>query len=227
MIFLSLSACFIFVDNDPQTCEEVRSDFDRELDRITSCTADAECGQVLTGTSCGCTRDIVARVDADPALARTLMNAAEEQECDLGLTSVCDCPEAFGFECAAGTCAWDYADGTWLPDCQAERGDGYTVTAAEIDGDTLTATVSHSGGCATHAWQLCWPDGMFAESSPVQASLEIWHDDGGDSCDAMLSEDVDFDLAPLAAAWNSFYGPGPGTIVVHVGEFDRTYIFGG
>lgn len=87
---------------DDVTCDDVMA----ELETIQSCTADDECGQVIDGFSCGCTRDLVARLDAPLDIFLTL--ADEATDCDFG--STCDCPETDGFACVDGTCAWRYVD---------------------------------------------------------------------------------------------------------------------
>jgi len=63
---------------------------------------------VLKGTSCGCTRDWVARLDADPSEFYALVELAGQLECELPFISTCDCPAAEGFRCLDGICAWNY-----------------------------------------------------------------------------------------------------------------------
>ena len=95
------------VGADP--CEALESAFLAETAAIRSCTADAECGQVLPGTSCGCTRNWVARLDADTSTFDAIMDEANQLGCMLpGLISTCDCPPADGFACEAGVCGWNY-----------------------------------------------------------------------------------------------------------------------
>lgn len=90
-------------------CDALVAAFQAETDAIRSCESDAECGQVLTGTSCGCTRNWVARTDADIDLWDTLRDDALDAGCQLpGTISTCDCPAADGFVCNEGTCGWDY-----------------------------------------------------------------------------------------------------------------------
>jgi hypothetical protein len=90
---------------DP-ACPAIISDFQAEADAIRSCTTASECGQVLSGTSCGCTRDWVARTNADPTDFYDLLNQAGS--CGFGLISTCDCPPANGFDCVNNTCTWNY-----------------------------------------------------------------------------------------------------------------------
>ena len=95
-------------DPIPETCDEVEDAQDSALADIQACTTADECGQVLTGTSCGCTRDLVARVGADATLFYDLVEQSQALQCDSGLISTCDCPPANGFACDRGTCTWNY-----------------------------------------------------------------------------------------------------------------------
>jgi hypothetical protein len=80
-----------------------------ETAEIRSCQTAADCGQVLAGTSCGCTRNWVARLDANLSEWSALRTLANENECSIpGSISTCDCPVADGFRCNAGTCGWNY-----------------------------------------------------------------------------------------------------------------------
>lgn len=95
--------------SEPVTsCEEIVEAYFAETAEIRSCTQDAECGQVLTGTSCGCTNNWVARTDADISEWESIREDAFENGCEIGGISTCDCPAADGFRCNAGTCTWNY-----------------------------------------------------------------------------------------------------------------------
>ena len=109
-------------------------------------------------------------------------------------------------------------------DCSADDGDPTSVDAAAITGDTLSLDVSYGGGCETHRFQICW-QGSFAESAPVQVWLELWHDAGGDTCEAALSEILTFDLTPLKEAWQDAYGAESGEISVHTDGGTVSYTF--
>ena len=82
--------------------------FQAEVAAIRGCSDDAECGQVLEGTSCGCTRNWVARLDADTTDFWDLVDLAGELRCELPFVSTCDCPAADGYACVDGVCAWNY-----------------------------------------------------------------------------------------------------------------------
>lgn len=93
---------------EPMNCEEVVEAYEAETAEIRACESDDECGQVLAGTSCGCTRNWVARTDADLGEWNSIRAIAGELECQLGGISTCDCPATDGFACVAGTCSWNY-----------------------------------------------------------------------------------------------------------------------
>jgi hypothetical protein len=90
------------------TCDDVRAAIGDEFARIGACQTDAECGQVLVGTSCGCTRDWVARLDADTGRFEELMSVTVEGESCSEFIGTCDCPSADGFACRGGYCGWNY-----------------------------------------------------------------------------------------------------------------------
>jgi hypothetical protein len=103
-------------DAGQDTCSALEGQRAAELDAIQSCTSDADCGQVLTGTSCGCTRNLVARNDADITTFQDIQAQLSDNGCDTG-ASTCDCPEADGFACEAGTCTWNYTTPSCPPEC--------------------------------------------------------------------------------------------------------------
>ena len=82
-----------------------------------------------------------------------------------------------------------------------------------IEGDTLTITVSYGGGCEDHDFTLV-ASNVFAESYPVQLRGIVAHDAHGDRCRAYLTEDYDFDLAPIKTLYQAAYQQDAGTIVL-------------
>lgn len=89
------------------SCPELAKELAKELEAIQSCDSDEECGQPLEGTSCGCTRNLVARKDADTGRFDELLGE-QGKRCDGGSSSTCDCPAADGFECSSNRCGWNY-----------------------------------------------------------------------------------------------------------------------
>lgn len=128
------------------SCEEVREALDEELAALRSCTENDECGQVLTGTSCGCTRNLVARLDADTTRFGELLTTQVNGETCSEFGSPCDCPPADGFECRDRQCGWHYVDPS---SCEAAPLGSLCVLAGDDGtlkvGDPLRIEVSPSG----------------------------------------------------------------------------------
>ena len=117
-------------------------------------------------------------------------------------------------------------------DCDASQGDPWDLVTdgaedpiAVVAGE-LRVRVGYGGGCAEHEFQICW-DGGFLESNPVQARLDLLHRGNNDGCDAYLTEELSFDLAPMRSAWQESYGGGAGTMILRLGDASATYAFDG
>lgn len=93
------------------TCAQVSGAVSAELAYIQFCTRASDCGQELLGTSCGCTRNLIARRDLSVDRFYEILARGQTLECDLGFTSICDCPPADGFACGANRCTWNYTGG--------------------------------------------------------------------------------------------------------------------
>ena len=110
-----------------------------------------------------------------------------------------------------------------LSDCRSADGDPLEIgDDAVLDGERLSVTVYHSGGCAEHAYVLCLPAGGFSEGVPVGAHLEIWHDANDDMCEALETETLTFDIAPLVDDYVDGYGA-EGTLLISIGSNELEY----
>ncbi len=80
--------------------------------------------------------------------------------------------------------------------------DGLDIESVELQGNTLVARVTHSGGCREHSYELLW-NGTFQGSATgeAQAELVLAHDAHGDMCKALLTRTASFDLTPLQQRW--------------------------
>ena len=96
--------------------------------------------------------------------------------------------------------------------------DPFELLSATIVGDSLQLLVEYGGGCETHDFGLCW-NGLIAESAPPQISLDIIHDANNDSCDALISEPLEFDIS---LARENLSG---GEVIIHVGGNSLSYTF--
>ena len=93
--------------------------------------------------------------------------------------------------------------------------DDYVLNSATITGDTLTISVSYSGGCRTHVFTLVIA-ASFVESSPVRLPAVLRHEANGDTCEAWPTESYAFDLALVRARYREVYGLGAGTVALQL-----------
>jgi hypothetical protein len=82
--------------------------------------------------------------------------------------------------------------------------DGASIENVRIVGDLIKLTVSYSGGCRRHVFKLFGSTG-FMESLPVQARLFLSHDGNGDMCEALIRDELVFDLSSLKRSYKKAY----------------------
>jgi hypothetical protein len=82
--------------------------------------------------------------------------------------------------------------------CSSAAGpsDSYDLGQPLIDGNDLVIPALTGGGCQPHSFSLCW-DGSVFDSYPPQVDLALRHDAHGDVCDALLTFDLQIDIAPV------------------------------
>ncbi|HEX2877286.1 MAG TPA: hypothetical protein VHP33_38820 [Polyangiaceae bacterium] len=139
---------------DPgSSCESLVNELKATLSSVQKCASAADCGQPIPGSSCGCTRDLIARRDANLEPYLELRAKANEQACSIEGGSTCDCPSADGFACIDNVCGWNYTDTAPDPSCEpvaaAElcvRGKATADNEVIEAGDPLQITV-RSAGC--------------------------------------------------------------------------------
>ena len=113
------SACGLGADRP--TLAKACSAAAKELAAISSCRVASDCGQILEGVSCGCTRAPVVRLKADAkpylklrAEAAKLLETWSDmppKECStfpVSGISPCDCPPADGFACIEQRSVWNF-----------------------------------------------------------------------------------------------------------------------
>ena len=93
------------------------------------------------------------------------------------------------------------------------------TTVGTLKSDTLALRVAYGGGCAEHQFRL-YGSSTFKESNPAQNRLTLVHDDGGDTCKALISEELRFDLTPLRELYQQIYERG-GIILLRFYPNDR------
>jgi hypothetical protein len=97
----------------------------------------------------------------------------------------------------------------------------YEVDTVAIWGNILTVGVRYGGGCEDHEFDLYMSPASFLESHPVQANLYLRHDDRGDRCEAIVSENRKFNLNRLADLYHRCYPDSYGRVQLNVYEYMR------
>jgi hypothetical protein len=98
-----------------------------------------------------------------------------------------------------------------LPDLPTEH---VVLENATIHGDIITVTLSYSGGCKPHEFDLLFT--TFEESSPVQISARILHHKNDDPCDNWVTETRAFNLSLLIEHYLKIYDRSCGPIIINV-----------
>ena len=91
-----------------------------------------------------------------------------------------------------------------LPAVRLQR-DAFDLNSASLSSNKLTLNVSRGGGCTEHEYIL-YMNPVFMESNPVQAGLYLYHNGYNDYCDALITENIEFDLTPIADLYRAYYG---------------------
>jgi hypothetical protein len=85
-----------------------------------------------------------------------------------------------------------------------------TINSVEIEGDIVTLDVSYSGGCGPHEFNL-FVINLFLDSNPVQTESILSHVTEV-ACDAVVTDELTFELLPLREFYQRIYGEGEGSI---------------
>jgi len=79
----------------------------------------------------------------------------------------------------------------------SDKNDPFEIRDVEIKGDSVNITVSYSGGCRRHTFEIIW-NGIISPTDPPSTGLIILHDSNGDMCEALITETLKFSMANLA-----------------------------
>ena len=96
--------------------------------------------------------------------------------------------------------------------------DAFALNSAAVTGDSLLLSVSYSGGCKKHVFDMFMTPASFMESFPVQANLILRHSANEDPCDAHITSDLTFDISPIADLFRQSYAPN-GIVILNVFEY--------
>ena len=105
------------------------------------------------------------------------------------------------------------------------RDTSYNIRDAAIVADTLTVRVSYAGGCEDHAFELTgWAD-FTNRRPPVPVRVALMHDARGDTCKALVQQELRFDLSPLREAYRQQYTSSSGMITILLDNREVEYSF--
>ena len=74
--------------------------------------------------------------------------------------------------------------------------DYYNIDTAFIYGDFLQINISYGGGCEEHIFNLV-QEPLFCGTPPVHIPLYLTHNSNNDNCEAVLIEELCFDISEL------------------------------
>jgi hypothetical protein len=74
--------------------------------------------------------------------------------------------------------------------------DYYNIDTAFIYGDFLQINISYGGGCEEHIFNLV-QEPLFCSTPPVHVPLYLTHNSNNDNCEAVLIEELCFDISEL------------------------------
>jgi hypothetical protein len=102
-----------------------------------------------------------------------------------------------------------------------EKSDTFSLNQISFYNDILSISVSYSGGCQDHSFELIWNE-QFFESSAVQADLFLIHNNNDDVCEAYITEKLNFDISELINNYIDSYQNRDSFIInVHDSEKNR------
>ncbi len=109
---------------------------------------------------------------------------------------------------------------TWASPASLQR-DAFSITDCMIEENTLIMRVQYGGGCREHDLRL-FMQPTFMESYPVQAALYLQHDAHRDMCEALITEEVRFDIRKISWLYYRFYNGYDDIILNIYGYFEDT-----
>lgn len=100
------------------------------------------------------------------------------------------------------------------------KNDGAAIKDVVIQKDVLKLTVSYTGGCEEHEFRLYATKGL-AKSNPPQVSVYLYHNGNNDTCEALPTEYLRFNLTPIKQLLNY---DGPVLLRIYAPNADEPYL---
>jgi hypothetical protein len=101
--------------------------------------------------------------------------------------------------------------------------DEFLIQDSYINDDSLVLTIEYVGGCGIFEYDLV-TDGAFMESYPVQLNIAVSFEDD-DTCEALVREQLSFNLSNLADYYFELYRTDHGSIIMHLENFEESLVY--
>lgn len=76
------------------------------------------------------------------------------------------------------------------------EGDPFTIKNVKREGEILQITLTYSGGCKEHTFEIIW-DGIVYTDDPCKMNLLLIHRGDSDNCEALITETIHINLKNL------------------------------
>ena len=97
------------------------------------------------------------------------------------------------------------------------EGDPYKILEADIVEDEMQLKVQYGGGCKEHDFSMIISIGEIV-GVPNTAIGFLRHEAYDDACEALITEDLTFDLTPFKEQWKQLSGKSNGTIEITIND---------
>ena len=92
--------------------------------------------------------------------------------------------------------------------------DLHFITASRVEKNNLFLTVTYSGGCKEHNFELLALNHFTIKQNEIHANILLSHDSNSDSCKAIINKELSFDLSPLESEYEKSFQSRSGSIVL-------------
>ena len=99
------------------------------------------------------------------------------------------------------------------------------ITKSKIEKNNLFLTITYSGGCKEHTFELVAWNYFIVKPNGIDAHILLSHDSRSDSCKALIKKELCFDLSPLNSEYYNLFQSTSGTIVLLLDNLKLRYKF--
>jgi hypothetical protein len=103
--------------------------------------------------------------------------------------------------------------------------DVHFMTASRVEQSNLFLTVTYSGGCKKHNFELVAWNYFIIKPNEIQANILLSHDSNSDFCKSIIKKELSFDLSPLKSEYQKFFQSTSGTIALLLDNLKVRYEF--